>query len=756
MATKDKKLKIGRDAKGSRAEKLASVVSGANKEFGKAIMLSPMDDSLRVVPRVSTGLYGLDVASNGGLPIGRVTMVYGLQGSGKTMLLLRSLANAQRLCGNCYGPGVFVDGEIEIPNLRTGKIETVKTKVIESCPCGNPRDMIVLWVDAENVWETSWSRRMGVWAEKVILVKPSYGEQAYDLVSAFVSTKEIDLIGIDSLAQLTPIDEYDSAMGEQFQGLAARMNNKFLRKLIGGMCDAFTDGRPITFWMINQYREKIGVMFGCFEYGAMVVLADGSRVKIGEIVRDRMDVDVLSVEDGMVVPRRVVGWHENGRTEKWLRMKVSRNGTASQFKCTHAHRIATEDGFVRADSLCPGDVVLSLNDVQLSGYGSKLVLWMAIGDGHIRVDGDHPSGCLIMEHSYKQAEYARWKGELIAPLLGASGATKRKTWEVRTMSLWGIRKVRDLLYCDGQKTFTDDVAKMISPLCLAIWYMDDGCLSRRTRWGSDRCSLSVHSFSESDRQRIVDFFMSIGCECSLYGGNLMFTTDGTIWFQEMICCHVPECMQHKLSPAFQGRYVDFDPGEKLLLNERELVPRKVLSVEEVGVVSSGGHRKPSLKYDLTVEGGGCYFVSDVLVHNSPNVLPGGKGQQFATSLEIETRKGKVDVDKEAGEALIGNFSWTVKKNKVGVPGGNGEYQICLAQTDLFDVGDLMEHELVIGKAVDLGLIDRPSASIYEYNGKKFRGKSQLVRYLGENSEMYEDLKLEMVRIKLGIEDGIPE
>jgi hypothetical protein len=131
-------------------------------------------------------------------------------------------------------------------------------------------------------------------------------------------------------------------------------------------------------------------------------------------------------------------------------------------------------------------------------------------------------------------------------------------------------------------------------------------------------------------------------------------------------------------------------------------------------------------------------------------LPGGKGQQFATSLEIETRKQKIEMDDDTGEPLIGNFAWTVKKNKVGVPGGKGEYQMCLCETDLFGVGDLMEHESVIEKATDLEFIERPSTVTYVFNDKKFRGKSPLVRYLGENPDAYADLKLDMLRAKLGI------
>lgn len=395
-----KKGRLGTGVTGDRAEKLAAVVQGANKEYGRPVMCdSTRNNEMLVVPRVTTGLYGLDVKTNGGLPFGRAILVYGPAKGGKTTLLLRGVGQAQKLCANCYQPGVFQRGKMRLPDLKTGKIKEVETDVIVNCPCGNPRDMIILWIDAEGVWLPSWSERMGVQCEKVILSRPSYGEQAYNVITAFVSVKEIDLIVIDSLAQLTPVAEYDASMEEQQQGAAARMNNKFVRKVISGVNEAFQEERMITLWAVNQYREKIGVMFG-----------------------------------------------------------------------------------------------------------------------------------------------------------------------------------------------------------------------------------------------------------------------------------------------------------------------------------------------------------------SPDVLPGGKGQLFMSSIEIEMRPGTIEVDKDTGEAVFGKFKYRVVKNKVGVGGGKGEFQQCMSDTDVFKIGDLMEHEEVIDAAANMGIITRPSSVMYEYAGEKFRGKSQLVRFLGENKEQYEDLKDLMLRAKLHLDD----
>src|SRR5437870_9075211 len=79
---------------------------------------------------------------------------------------------------------------------------------------------------------------------------------------------------------------------------------------------------------INQLREKIGVMFGCMSYTTRVTLADGTQEKIGKIVNQRLDVEVLSYdpEQDRVVPRRIVNWFNNGRTERFLQFTVARSG----------------------------------------------------------------------------------------------------------------------------------------------------------------------------------------------------------------------------------------------------------------------------------------------------------------------------------------------------------------------------------------------------------------------------------------------
>ena len=115
-----------------------------------------------------------------------------------------------------------------------------------------------------------------------------------------------------------------------------------LRKLTGGLSKSNT-----VAVFINQLREKIGVMYGCFSYNARVVLADGTTEKIGKIVNQKLPVEVLSYDatTGAMVPKRVVSWFDNGKTEEFLQITVAKpdkNGRA-QFACTPNHLIRTPE-----------------------------------------------------------------------------------------------------------------------------------------------------------------------------------------------------------------------------------------------------------------------------------------------------------------------------------------------------------------------------------------------------------------------------
>ncbi|HKC86337.1 MAG TPA: recombinase RecA, partial [Blastocatellia bacterium] len=269
------------------------------------------------VPVISTSSIGLDAAVGvGGLPRGRVIEIFGPESSGKTTLALHVVAQAQK------GGG------------------------------------IAAYIDAEHALDAIYAEKLGVNINDLFVSQPDSGEQALEICESLVRSNAVDALVIDSVAALTPRAELEGDMGDSLPGLQARLMSQALRKLTAVV------GRSNTCLIfINQIREKIGVMFGCFHYNARVVLADGTTEKIGKIVNQRMLVEVLSFnpQTGAIEPRRVVNWFNNGPADHFLQFEVEGGPSGRRcFGVTPNHTIFTPNGEVAAGDLRVGDEVLSM------------------------------------------------------------------------------------------------------------------------------------------------------------------------------------------------------------------------------------------------------------------------------------------------------------------------------------------------------------------------------------------------------------
>ena len=172
-------------------------------------------------------------------------------------------------------------------------------------------------------------------------------------------------------------------MGDSHVGLQARLMSQALRKIAGALNNTKT-----TAIFINQLREKIGVMFGCMSYGTRVTLADGTQEKIGKIVNQRLDVEVLSYdpETGQIVPRRIVNWFDNGPTEQFLQFTVAKSGGERPGPVRarrENHLIRTPGGWREAGELIAATGSCMAEPQRLSDQQRQVVLGSLMGDGNL-------------------------------------------------------------------------------------------------------------------------------------------------------------------------------------------------------------------------------------------------------------------------------------------------------------------------------------------------------------------------------------
>src|SRR5437879_1809362 len=252
------------------------------KQHGLGAVMKMGDKGEMTVETIPTGAMALDLALGvGGLPRGRVVEIFGPESSGKSTLAMHVVAEAQRNGGICA------------------------------------------YVDAEHAMDPVYAKAIGVDIDELLISQPDTGEQALEIADMLIRSGALDVLVIDSVAALTPRAEIEGEMGDAHVGLQARLMSQALRKLTGSLSRSNTIAV-----FINQLREKIGVVYGCFQYSTRVTLADGTQEKIGKIVNQRMPVEVLSYdpEVGAVVPKKVVNWFDNGLTDQFLSFTVAKGG----------------------------------------------------------------------------------------------------------------------------------------------------------------------------------------------------------------------------------------------------------------------------------------------------------------------------------------------------------------------------------------------------------------------------------------------
>jgi recombination protein RecA len=690
-----------------REKNLEMAMSQIERQFGKGAIMRLGADDIRKIAAIPTGALSLDLALGiGGVPRGRIVEIFGPEASGKTTLALHILAEAQRNGG------------------------------------------AAAFIDAEHALDPIYARAIGVDIDELLISQPDTGEQALEIADMLIRSGALDVVVIDSVAALVPRAELEGDMGDTHMGLQARLMSQALRKLAGTINRSDT-----TAIFINQLREKIGVMFGCFQYSTRVTLADGTQEKIGKIVNQKMDVEVLAVDPstGKVQPKRIVNWYENGNAERFLQFTVYKpegNGKA-QFGVTVQHLIAAPSGWKRADEFEVGESVLMPLPVYLNDQQRQLVLGGLMGDGTVSPKRSHGEVQGIKSrfrfgHGPKQDAYARWKASLLEGVPLSISPHSMGGLMVETTPLAELDVLRDAVYIGGKKVFSWDYLKELTPLALAIWYMDDASFAvRRVDGSAGRSDICVQAMEGSTRKRLVSLLAdTYGLSCKLIDragkAVVVFDKDGTEALHELVAPYVPECMDYKLLQHHRGKFaVKVEPAEKSM----RMFPVPIEEIKE----------KPSTrsmrKFDIEVEGHHNYLVDGVMVHNSPETTPGGRALKFYSSVRIDIRR--IEAIKVGTENIGNRVRTKIVKNKVAPPFRLAEFDI------MFGEGISREGSL-IDVAVEQNIVQKAGAW-YTYDGDQLgQGREKAKGYLRDNPELAMQLQDQVLRAVGVIEDESTE
>ena len=167
MAKKDnEEIPFAASPSAGNSEKLKALQAAMDKiekTFGKGSIMKMGDDNVQEVEVIPTGSIALNAALGvGGYPKGRIIEIYGPESSGKTTLAIHAIAEAQKAGG------------------------------------------IAAFIDAEHAFDRFYAAKLGVDVDNLWISQPDNGEQALEIAEQLIRSSAIDIIVIDSVAELTP------------------------------------------------------------------------------------------------------------------------------------------------------------------------------------------------------------------------------------------------------------------------------------------------------------------------------------------------------------------------------------------------------------------------------------------------------------------------------------------------------------------------------------------------------------------------
>jgi hypothetical protein len=387
----------------------------------------------------------------------------------------------------------------------------------------------------------------------------------------------------------------------------------------------------------------------CLHHDNLILLADGSWEKIGNVVKNKLDCEVMSFNEdtNSFEPKKITGWYKNKYEEgdwKKIHFEHQRNGKHGVLGgwFTHNHKMLTKEGYKEIQDLTNNDYI------NIGEYGNdtlleQMILGSTLGDGSIIKQG---TAYFVTSHTDKQKEYVDYIAEILSnrDLLGNKFSYERNTViserkyntnlnTVRSKSTYAISELYNYCYVDGVKSITEEWLKRLNPIGLAFWYMDDGSLHSATGNRHPYITFSTYNLSYSDVEKISNMLLNKfnissvidKIEYEQYSTihyRLRLNVENTKKFISLISKYIPKCMRYKISnDKIDTNISDFELD--ILNYEKIPLYLRVLMIESM---DESNARKYKTSYCIDVEDNHNFKTMSGIAHNcfiADAVLTGG-------------------------------------------------------------------------------------------------------------------------------------
>lgn len=194
--------------------------------------------------------------------------------------------------------------------------------------------------------------------------------------------------------------------------------------------------------------------------------------------------------------------------------------------------------------------------LQLTQKQRSLLVGMLLGDGHLETQNQGRTYRLKVEHSVKQKEYVDWLYGQFSDLVRTPphikerrlGAKTLDSYFFATYSLGSFRFYARQFYAGRKKLIPKLIGKLLDPLALAVWFMDDGSFK-----SARHATYIIHAlgYEKKDLRRIQEvlqqrFGIAIGLHKQYDKWRIYVMSGSAQKFKELIAPYVIPSLKYKL------------------------------------------------------------------------------------------------------------------------------------------------------------------------------------------------------------------
>ena len=517
---------------------------------------------------------------------------------------------------------------------------------------------------------------------------------------------------IDSFLPVRPEFEFlrassyknNSFMGEGFRVKTMKFRGQISQGLVlpisefaeipadVGLGDDISKYIGVRKWEVEERVTTGGTIMGVLPYDVphtdetrcfvptTKIHTDQGLIRISDIVNKKLQCKVLTYNEntGQIEWDAIVNYYKRTAIEPVCMLtypfKFNSNRTKRIIGSVD-HRVMTQNGWTRMQDVEVGDSLFLPTEC----YDSDVIQFIAgmlLGDSGITTDGrKQKDGRLYSRRRVsftqgeKQLEYLKEKLRILAanttPRQSKSGYCDNNIYKAHlrnddTIEEWLV----SLFGNDKGITVTKEYADYLTPISLAFWYMDDGCLHQyKDKTWQSQITLCTHAYSKEENEVLVLRLLDFGVESKIYTIHkgdkeyyeLHLPVEATKKFQSLIAKYVHPSMRYKLDDEYACS--DYMLDEYVVGMTNKLVAVPVLNKD---VKTPSRFATNNKLYNIETANNHNYFAGNVLVHNcqaEPGLIQEFAGLRYYISTKMDGSSHSLSIDNDGFHVTGHNYEY---------------------------------------------------------------------------------------------------